>query len=526
MVDVAVVGGGIAGMATAARLQAAGLSTIVLEAHGQPGGCAGFFRRRGFSFDVGATTLVDFSTGGVGGELLGTIGLNDPNAEELSGYVAWLPDRSVTLHRDPNRWHRERLDKLGDSRRHRRFWSLVDEIADAFWNATRRGIRLPIQSYADLLWAAHALAPSAWPLLRFLRWTVGDLLRSLALRDDKPLVGLLSMLLEDTVHASVDRAPLINGSLGITIRGAGLSRARGGMRGFWQAIAARYRALGGVLRVGSPVTAITQASTGKESFGCECRYVVHSRRGSVAARHVVCAVPAEITVRLAPEPVSRHLRPYLARDADCRGGAVVLFLGVPEEEVAGLTMTHHQLLVEYGRPLGNGNNMFVSISSPGDELSAPAGHRAVMISTHCELNEWEGLDEVSYVEKKNRATAKLLALARRIYPNLGCRASVIELGTPRTYERFTGRPRGAVGGYRLHLGNSNQRAIPQRTPLAGFWLAGDTTWPGLGTVACVHGSRIVAEGILADSSRRQPVVPLGDNHHVQSTHDRRPQPVG
>jgi phytoene dehydrogenase-like protein len=34
MYDVAVIGGGMAGMATAARLQARGLSTLVLEAHG------------------------------------------------------------------------------------------------------------------------------------------------------------------------------------------------------------------------------------------------------------------------------------------------------------------------------------------------------------------------------------------------------------------------------------------------------------------------------------------------------------
>ena len=73
MYDVAIVGAGIAGMATAARLQARKFSTIVLEAHGQPGGCAGYFRRKGFSFDVGATTLVDFEAGGVGGELLESI---------------------------------------------------------------------------------------------------------------------------------------------------------------------------------------------------------------------------------------------------------------------------------------------------------------------------------------------------------------------------------------------------------------------------------------------------------------------
>ena len=35
-----------------------------------------------------------------------------------------------------------------------------------------------------------------------------------------------------------------------------------------------------------------------------------------------------------------------------------------------------------------------------------------------------------------------------------------------------------------------------RTALPGFWQVGDTTWPGLGTVACVLGSRLVAEDVL------------------------------
>jgi phytoene dehydrogenase-like protein len=60
---VAVLGGGLAGLATALRLQASGVSTVVLEAHGHAGGCAGYYRKRGFSFDVGATTLVDYEPG-------------------------------------------------------------------------------------------------------------------------------------------------------------------------------------------------------------------------------------------------------------------------------------------------------------------------------------------------------------------------------------------------------------------------------------------------------------------------------
>src|SRR5215211_3880133 len=137
--DVAVLGGGMAGLATAIRLQAAGLSTVVLEAHGHAGGCAGYYRRKGFSFDVGATTLVDFEPGGVGAELLDSVGMPPLDGEALPGYVAWLPDRMVTLYRDRSAWHRERLRMLGDSPAHEAFWTFLDRLAGAFWAASRAG---------------------------------------------------------------------------------------------------------------------------------------------------------------------------------------------------------------------------------------------------------------------------------------------------------------------------------------------------------------------------------------------------
>jgi C-3',4' desaturase CrtD len=492
MFDVAVIGAGIAGMATAARLQARGLSTVVFEAHGQPGGCAGFFRRKGFAFDVGATTLVDFEPGGVGGELLTNIRMPLPEGEALLGYVAWLPDRTVTLHRDPNAWATERLRALGDTPAHRRFWRWLDRLAAVFWESSRAGVKLPIQRLGDLLRALRSLGVANLPLTRYLRWTVGDALRACGLRQDRPLVGLLGMLLEDTVHAQIDDAPLSNGALGITIRGAGLTRSRGGMYGFWRRFVAHYRALGGDLRVGCPVSLVAH-----QPGGAGGGFRIRTRRGDIRAAQVVSALPISLTARLAPPEVREALQPYLQRDAGAQGGALVVFLGVPETEVEGQTFTHHQLLEDYTRPLGNGNNMFVSVSAAGDTESAPAGHRAVMISTHCDLEEWEDLGPEAYRERKAQVGERLVGLARRVYPELGRGAVVWEVATPRTYERFTRRPRGAVGGIRQTLGNSNQHAVPHDVGVWGFWLAGDTTWPGLGTVACVLGSRVVAEGVLA-----------------------------
>jgi C-3',4' desaturase CrtD len=494
MYDVVIVGGGIAGMATAARLQARGLATIVFDAHGQPGGCAGFFRRRGFAFDVGATTLVDFEPGGVGGELLTAIGMPRPPAEALPGYIAWLPDRAVTLYRDPAAWAGERLRILGDTPAHRRFWQWLDHLAAVFWRASRAGVKLPIQGVADLVRAVRCVGLPHVPLCRYVSWTVGDALRCCGLRQDRPLVGLLAMLLEDTVHASVDDAPLINGALGIGIRGAGLTRVRGGMAGFWRRFVAHFRTLGGTLRAGCPVQCIEVVRGGG--------FRLATRRGQCLAAQVVCALPAALTQRLAPPAVGRALAPYLRRDRDAQGGALAVFLGVPEQDVQGQAFTHHQLLQDDGRPLGNGNNMFVSVSAAGDTESAPPGYRAVMISTHCELADWEGLSPEAYQARKSQSGDRLVHWARRVYPELGRGARVWEVATPRTYERFTHRPRGAVGGVRQRPGNSNQHALPYDIGVPGFWLAGDSTWPGLGTVACTLGSRLVAEGVLARARRQ------------------------
>ena len=490
--DVAVIGGGLSGLATAARLQAAGFGTLVLEAHTFPGGCAGFYRRSGFAFDVGATTLVDFEPGGVGGELLSAIGMPALEGEALPGYVAWLPDRIVTLYRNPCLWIPERLQAFGSSRAHCDFWTLCDRIAEVFWGASRRGLTLPMRTPADAWRAVRAIGLRNLPLASYMNRTVQDVLDAYGLRADRALSGLLAMLIEDTVHSTLDRAPFINGVLGLTIRGAGLTRARGGMYGFWRRFVPNYRRLGGQLRVGTAVTAIR---------GREGAFAIETRRGPFRARLIVSAIPAQLTAAIGPPEIRQALAPYLERDRNAQGGAIAVCLGVPECEVLGQRLTHHQLLHSYEKPLGNGNNMFISVSAPGDIASAPSGHRAVMISTHCELAPWHGLTREDYDLKKAEAGAHLLAAARRVYPTLGSAAVVHDIATPRTYERYTGRQLGAVGGVRLSVTNSNQHAIPHDIGYDGFWLCGDTTWPGLGTVACVLGSRIVANAIIDRAQR-------------------------
>jgi phytoene dehydrogenase-like protein len=316
---------------------------------------------------------------------------------------------------------------------------------------------------------------------------VRDALVAHGLGDDRRLRALLDLLLEDTVHAPSSVAPLVNGAMGVNIRGAGLTRFRGGAWGFWKALIRRYRELGGDLRVRCPVTLVE---------GRRGAYRVTTAGGVVEADQVVAAVPIEVTARIASTVVGGRLDAAIRRDGPRAGGAAVLFLGVPDAEVADAPLTHHGVYVDYDRPLGDGNNVFVSVSAPGDVDSAPPGRRAVMVSTHTDPAGWHDLSDADYERRKDEIGAALLSAARRVHPQLGRAPGFRSSGTPRTYARFLGRPGGAVGGPRQSLDNTNQRAVPHDVGVPGLHLVGDTTWPGLGTVSVLLGSGVVADALL------------------------------
>ena len=75
-----------------------------------------------------------------------------------------------------------------------------------------------------------------------------------------------------------------------------------------------------------------------------------------------------------------------------------------------------------------------------------------------------------------------------------------ELATPKSFERWTGRPNGIVGG----LG---QRPIglPSRTPIKGLWLCGDSIHPGEGTAGVTQSALMTCKQLLADRNKKSDI---------------------
>src|SRR5690606_29078730 len=111
-------------------------------------------------------------------------------------------------------------------------------ISAKIWPAAAKGLKLPLRGLMDWWCAAKTVGVGSLPLARHLSRTIEDALRWAGIgtqrQSDLAVRGMLSALVEDTVHATLNDAPLINSALGISIRDAGVYRHRGGMRGFWK----------------------------------------------------------------------------------------------------------------------------------------------------------------------------------------------------------------------------------------------------------------------------------------------------
>ncbi len=418
--DLVVIGGGMGGLAAAALAQRMGLTTTLLEAHTRLGGCAGFFPRGPYTFDVGATALMGLGPGEPVGDLLDVLGVRF-SAEPTAAYRVHLPDRRLDVVADPARFVAAALATFsptegGTSAAQRRFWGLQQAVGARLLAAASEVPRLPARGPGDLIHDLRILGPRGLLAALTSVVTVRDVLRLLGLEQDRAFRSLIAMLLQDTAQAGPETVPFANAAACLHAYRAGMSRPRGGMRALAEGIAGRFVALGGDLRTAALVDRVevlpprglaSDDADGREDPGPSF-VVVTRRRQRILARQVAFNLPLDLAARL----LDRRLLGRLAR-SEARSRAVwsafTGYLAIRRDAVPDDAPLFHQVLQSYDRPLHDGNNVLVSLSPVEDAGYGPAEVRVATLSTHTRPGDWQDLDAEVYREKKAEYQARMLA---------------------------------------------------------------------------------------------------------------------
>ena len=482
--DAVIIGAGFGGLAAGLSLAEAGASVCLLETLNYPGGCASTFRRGGDRFEAGATLFSGFGEGQLFRKIIDRHAL-DVTVDFLDPVVTLrAPDLvfPVPARRD------EMIDRFATlpgapSEAIRRFFAAQRRAADLLWDVLDDPALLPPFSISAL--ARHAArAPRYLGLLPLVGETLSKVLASHGLARFAPLVTFLDALCQITLQCSSSEveAPFALATMDYYFRGTG--HVRGGIGALAWALANAISKLGGDVRFTTPARRIERENG---------HFRVHTRRGVVRARRVISNLLPQATARLLGESTPALAR--LGERVESGWGACMLYLvATPPEGEDG--PRHEEIVQDPTRPFVEGNHLFCSISGPHDEDRAPPGQRTITVSTHVPMAAFRRLPEAEQAAEVERIQATMREGIARFLPGWWAGVTRAMTASPRTFERFTGRPFGLVGGVPRRAGLHNYERLGPTEPLPGLFLVGDSVFPGQSTLAVALSGVKAAERVI------------------------------
>lgn len=487
--DAVVVGAGFGGLATALELTRRGARVALCETLNYPGGCASTFRREGHAFEAGATLFSGFESHQLFGRWIREHG--------MAVKVDWLdpvvelrtPELRLPVHRDKARFI-ESLCALPGApvAGIRRLFALQSQVAEALWPLFDDPALLPpLDVQALLRHSGRALRYA--PLLRWMGRPLGAVLEKLGLTGFTPLRTYLDALCQITVQCSAAEAeaPFALAAMDYYWRGTG--HVRGGIGKLAEAMAQAVEARGGTVLLANRVKSITRVPGG---------WSVSSRKGELLARNVVANLLPQGVLRLLGLPAEQLPRMGTMSERIGEGwGAAMLYLVVKAPEHEGGSAHHLELVRDAGAPFIEGNHLFMSISGAADEGRAPEGHRTVTVSTHVPLKTLAGLPAEEQGRYLGGIQERMHAGLEQLAPEWMAGLTHTMTASPRTYQRFTQREGGAVGGVPRRAGLGNYRNLGPMQVMDGLWLVGDSVFPGQSTLATAVGGVRTAASIAS-----------------------------
>lgn len=507
--DAIVIGGGMAGLSSAAFLSLAGRSVTLLEKQDKVGGFASSFERQGVSFDIGIEGVRELAPDSFLPPFLRWWGVDLP-MEERHETMAVATKRG-------------RYRIRGDCAR--------DDLMAAFPASARRIDRffgLNEKILAELTGGPAPKPPSEMGLLQKLAFGVNSLARRPnlirhglrncssvvpALFDDPELVRVAaSKTFEDMVY------------LAVAHRWEGFASGKtmypkGGMGALPEAIAASLRSRGGRIELSAEVQAVRQTATG---FQADC-----ADGRSFAAAKLIVSAPMPWAAfglfrddarfdRLRSAIRRRKAFPscfmsFIALDPGFDLGGANYIVDWADDGPLPVTWPAR---TEAGRPDASTAPLACIVSGTGSAPGKPIAMTVAATLGWDHAGTWGLADSrstdamwlgappdygrsASYREIKEATEAVVLdRLAARF--GSGFRGAVLHSwsSTPLTFARYTNSPGGSYMGFSIRSGEYG-RFFTQGSPVPGLTFAGQWVFPGFGVAGAAASGYYATKALLS-----------------------------
>jgi phytoene desaturase len=496
---VAVIGAGMGGMATAARLAKAGHEVTVYEASDRHGGKCRTEWIGNYAFDTGPSLLTlpavyrDFfqRTGDVMGRVLELVAVNPSFDYRFSD------GKSVKF---ANLSRKETLAAITESlgADAGQEWDRIMQTAEAMWDVSREPfIESELRSVASLLKRPTLLRDlkviAPWKSLRGLK--INDL-------------HLRNILDRYATYSGSDPrvAPAVLASIAFVEEAFGAWHIKGGVGKLADAVYQRCLDRGVKFEFNAPVAAIKHdgkrvtglALDDKRSLNYEI--VVANADASLVYNKLITGKVAKL----------KRTRKNLAT-ADPSLAGFSLLLGLrPADQPTGLS--HHNILFpkDYDQEFEDIFNRKLPVADPTIYICAPndetmvkhPGHEAWFVLVNAPRHDASEVDGFNWSDKdaNHRYAMKIIDAIEARGISVRDRLEVLEIRTPADLERTVLAPGGSIYGTSSNGARSAFLRAKNRSPLKGLYCVGGSAHPGGGLPLVGLSAEIVAQAVVGPTT--------------------------
>jgi len=485
--EVAVVGAGIGGLATASLLARAGHSVTLLDRASRPGGVCQELVIDGHRFEIGATLLTGFGPGGPLSLLCQRLGIDLPVETADPAFQVALPDHRISLWIQAEAWWREiRREFPDEENAWRALWSELEALAGEREQAVKLLPSLPPEGWKERLHVWRALTPG---MLSSVPARTGAILKQALQTPFRATMARhgLGETSQRVVEATLwylllrgpDECSTLEAAVALQQTRHGVVAMPGGSTTLVEALSERFQRDGGLLRLGTPVSRFLLE-------GNRITGLTTADGETIRTRFVVADVPPEVLAGSLLPARGRWRR--RARDGRWHPAQVMqaMVLAVPEALIPSELSAHCFVVQNLRRPAREENVVFVR-SSPGREAQQGSGALRHLTVGRFVAAEPRG--------EKTPAESDLLAALDELVPGVGGAMAFHRMLGPADMEAVWGRPSATVwqtADARDWLG---QRGLPHKLGGPGFLAVGEWTYPGRLIANVVEGAMRVADRI-------------------------------
>jgi C-3',4' desaturase CrtD len=477
--QVIVVGTGLGSLTAASLLAKKGFDILVLEKNWIPGGCTSSYPRKHFIFESGATTLVGLDEGMPLHILEQRLGIKFSAVKLDVPMKIILSDGTLlTRYADNQQWINESSRVFGPTGQEL-FWNTCKSISDWVWSSSSRFLRFPPERISDWVSLISNTKISDVRFLKYAFMSVKDFMNECGIKNHDLFEKFINEQLIITAQNTCDDVNMLFGATALCYTQQGNYYPMGGMMELPQRLTSYIEELGGIIKYREGVEQIEKKQK---------TYHVSTSKDTYTSDYIISGIPINNLQSLIPSIPKRKSIQVLSPDqlySAFQMGIVVKGIKIKQ-------CLHWQIHTPDLQNITGSNSIFLSSSHPDDSKRSVDGHQVLSVSTHIHHPH----------NKINIPKGEIESLVLQILENhqLIDKNDIVYLHSSlqSSWEKWTGRMYGFVGGYPQQLSIKPWKINAARIDGKGLYGTGDTFYPGQGIPGVCLSGLIAAEKLMAD----------------------------